>query len=137
MIMKGKKMKRLTVRQRKLMKYYFEGYTVKDAALKAGYSESSAYTHGSRALRKLDECGALDERLEALGISDDYLAMMITEGLKAKKAKGKPDYAVRFRYLEMALKIRGALAERKDVEHDVGDTLFDIIARANSPEAEN
>ena len=136
-IMKGKKMKRISVRQRKLINYYLEGCTVRDAAIKAGYSKESAYTHGSRTLKRLYECGTLNETLEALGISDELLAIKIMEGLEATKPNGTPDYAVRHRYLETALKLRGALVERTNVEHECGDTLFDLIAKANSPEAEN
>jgi len=119
------------MRQRKLIKYHLEGYTTKEAAIKAGYSKQSAYTHGSRALKRCYECGAINERLEALGLSDEYLAIKIIDGLEAKKEKGTPDYAVRHRYLETALKLRGQLVERKDVEQNIGDTLFDIIAKAN------
>ena len=123
--------RRLTIKQRKLMKYHLEGHTIKDAAIMAGYSKYSAYTHGSRVLKRLYECGAVNEWLEILGLSDQCLAMKIIEGLDAKKADGTPDYAVRYRYIEMALKLRGAFVEKTNVEHDLGDTLFDIMAKAN------
>ena len=131
-MMQKKRKKRLTIKQRKLIKYYLEGDTVKDAAIKAGYSELTAYTHGSRTLKRLFECGALDEKLDALGLSDEDLAMKIVEGLEARRSEGRPDYGIRHRYLETALKLRGALVERTKVEHCLADTLFDVIAKANT-----
>ena len=133
-MMEKKEKKMLTIRQRMLIKYHLEGHTIKDAAVKAGYSEASAYTHGSRVLKNLYECGALDEKLAALGLSDEYLAMKIMEGLEAKNANGVPDYGMRHKYLETALKLRGELVEKTSVEHECGDTLFDIIAKANEEE---
>ena len=130
-MMEKRRKRRLTIKQRKLIKYHLEGYTTKEAAIKAGYSEQSAYTHGSRALRRLYECGAVNEWLETLGLSDESLAMKIIEGLEAKKEKGVPDYAIRHRYLETALKLRGALFGKKNVEDEAGSTLFDIIRKAN------
>jgi len=132
--MQGKKKKRLTDKQRKLIKYYFEGYTKKEAALKAGYKASYAGFIGWQTLRRLEARGALEDKFDALGLSDEDLVMKIVEGLEAKRPDGSADFAARHRYLETALKLRGVLVDRKNVEHRLAGTLFDVIAKANMEE---
>ena len=132
--MQEKKKRKLTEKQRKLIKYYFEGYTKKEAALKAGYKASYAGFIGWQTLRRLEARGALKEKFEALGLSDEDLVMKIIEGLEAKRPDGRADFAIRHRYLETALKLKSVLVERKNVEPRLTGTLFDIIAKANMEE---
>lgn len=91
--------------------------TDKDAAIKAGYAESTA----CNPTQNIDSQGLVKEAMEKVmerkGLTDDYLIDKTKEGLeKANKIHGTndnfvevPDYQVRHRYLETALKMKGKL----------------------------
>lgn len=112
-----------TIRQEKAFKQMVEnGSTMKDALVKAGYSEKTA-----RAPTKVTKSGGWLKLLDKY-IPDRKLTKVLDEGLSATKMqgvggmaigieKGKvenlshqdmfvPDYAVRHKYLETGLKLK-------------------------------
>lgn len=103
----------MTVKQSKAMTYALEnGGNVSKAMTQAGYSKAMAKNP-----QKLTRSQAWIEVMEEAGLSDRELAKTLREGLKASKTVTSlsgdilatdPDYAVRHKYLDTALKIKGA-----------------------------
>jgi len=107
-----------TLKQKKAIKYIAEGDSVSKAMLKAGYSPATAKNPS-----ELTERIGFRELLEIAGVSDEKLAEVLNNGLNAtrvisavggKEANGAttdfievPDYAVRHKYLETGLKLKG------------------------------
>lgn len=104
-----------TVKQKKAINKLVEtGGNVSRAMVLGGYSEATAHTPS-----KLTDSRAFKEWLEEAEVSDKILADKIREGLDATRAivMGKdskesfvdiqPDYAIRHKYIETALKIKG------------------------------
>jgi hypothetical protein len=127
----------LTIKQRKFIKYYLELGNATEAVIKAGYDvkdNESAAQIGYENLRKLD----YEDFMEAAGITDSLLQQKIVEGLdanrtisanvivksndpkiKTKSATARdidfidvPDFAIRHKYLETALKLKKRLIDR-------------------------
>jgi len=108
-----------TPRQRLAVKTLLEeGGSVRRAMLKAGYTPTMAKNP-----KKLTETKGFKELMEEVGITDLKLAEVLNSGLNAtrvisavggKEANGAttdfievPDYAVRHKYLETGLKLKG------------------------------
>ncbi len=103
-----------TFKQKKAIKYIAEGDSVSKAMLKAGYSPATAKNPS-----ELTERIGFKELLEIAGVSDEKLAKVLNEGLEATKAvvmgvksedsfvDVQPDYAIRHKYLETSLKLKG------------------------------
>lgn len=104
-----------TIKQQKaLAKIVENGGNVSKAMRDVGYSVNTAKTP-----QKLTESKAFIEYMEKAGVTDEKLTTVIKEGLDARKAvvMGKdsqesfvdvqPDYAVRHKYLETALRVKG------------------------------
>lgn len=117
--------------------------TLKDALIDAGYADSTADKAPSRILGNSRVKEAIADIMDRQGISDDCLVHVLKEGLQAKKVisamviKSSPDgiadeedemkeadsmtkdfvevddYAVRHKYLETGLKLRGHLQKDK------------------------
>lgn len=100
--------------QKALAKIVENGGNVSKAMRDVGYSVNTAKTP-----QKLTESKAFIEYMEKAGVTDEKLTTVIKEGLDARKAvvMGKdsqesfvdvqPDYAVRHKYLETALRVKG------------------------------
>jgi len=107
-----------TVKQIKAVQYISQGDSVSRAMLKAGYSKATAKNPDHLTERK-----GFIELLEIVGITDDKLSTVLNEGLSATKAvvMGKesadsfvdvqPDFMIRHKYLETALKLKGHTKE--------------------------
>lgn len=112
----------MSIRQRLYRKYRIEGMNKKAAALKAGYSYSTATTD----TKKLDKNVNMDEWLQQAGLTDKALSVHAREGLEATKVVsaiivGKdadektndfidvPDWSARHKYFETVCKLRGKL----------------------------
>ncbi len=59
----------LTAKARRFVEEYCVDFNATQAAIRAGYSEKTAYSIGSENLRKPDICDAIDERLESLDLT--------------------------------------------------------------------
>jgi hypothetical protein len=111
----------LTHKQRKFLVEFQKSLNATDAAMKV-YSckdRNSAAALGSETLRKLN----IVELMDTMGLTDDYLMSVAQEGLKATRAiivdgkvQGVVDHAVRHKYLETTLKLRGKLNDAQRVE---------------------
>jgi len=134
--------KELTIKQRKWLRIYLECGNATEAAMQVYdcKDRESAANIGWENVRKLD----YEDFLEEAGITDSLLQKKIIDGLDANrtisanvivksdnpKVKTKsatardidfidvPDYAIRHKYLETALKLKRRLIERKDITTD-------------------
>jgi hypothetical protein len=116
---------KITVKQRKWLAAYIETGNATEAARQAGYSgnDETLYSIGHQNMKKLTR--SIHEMLDRMGLSDAALIKKLQEGLNATvvetgKFEGKitdersyPDYAARFKYLEMAFRLRGAFPSDK------------------------
>ena len=104
--------KRITVKQRKLIKGVVAGKSITQAALDAGYGKgvnaNSAKSQGSHELRNPNVSKAFDEALERAGLTMDSIASEIKAGLNAKK------YGSHDSYVQIALKTKGFLSPDAD-----------------------
>lgn len=93
------------------------GGSMKSAMLEAGYSEEYASNP-----QKLIKTKTWEELLDEY-LPDDLLTKVALEGLFAKRIQTSPtegdreveDYAVRQRYLETSLKMKGKIIDKKDL----------------------
>jgi len=107
-----------TLKQKKAAQFIANGDSVSKAMKKAGYTEASAKNP-----QYLTKSQSFLEIMEKYGITDDKLSTVLNEGLTATKAvvMGKestesfvdvqPDFAIRHKYLETALKLKGHTKE--------------------------
>ncbi len=108
---------KLTLKQRKWLDLYIETGNATEAAMQVYRCKdrNSAKVIGHQNLTKLNYA----ELLDAEGLSDDLLLKGVRLGLDASKlmSSGKevPDFFVRHRYLELALKLKGRLTNKLDV----------------------
>jgi hypothetical protein len=116
----------MTPKQDRFITEYLTTGNGTQAAIKAGYSPKRADQQAYENLRKPEIRRALKDRLNEQGITESFLLQKISEGLEAYTVKtvsheGKvtderayPNFAVRWRYIDTALKLRGMYpAEKK------------------------
>ena len=115
---------KLTIKQRKFLKVYIETGNATEAAEQAYdcKDRGSAQSLGSETLSKLVN-GPLKSRMDAAGLTDEYLMSVLHDGLVADKVeidkyegaimdeKAFPDHRTRARYAELVLKWKGELKE--------------------------
>lgn len=115
--------RKLTVKEAKLVKAKVEGKTHKEAYIEAGYSpsenERAMVSNTDKTLKKPHVKEAFEIAMAKANLTEDRLALKLSEGLDATKAvvMGKessdsfvdvqPDYAIRHKYLETALRVKG------------------------------
>ena len=137
----GSGCKKLSIREKRLIKAKIEGKSNKQAMLEAGYAESTAMHKASAKIAEL--APTIQDLMDQHGLTDDRLIEVLEDGLNAKKViscnviapSGNgmkdadsmtkdfvdvEDHAVRYRYLEAALKLKGHLRERIDLDLNVG-----------------
>jgi phage terminase small subunit len=110
---------KLTLKQRKWLNSYMETGNATEAARQAGYSgtDESLAVIGFENLRKLNP--QITELMDQMGLTDASLMLKLVEGLDAvvtEKAtfegaitdeRTYVDFLTRFKYLDMALKLKG------------------------------
>jgi hypothetical protein len=118
------------------------GGILEPAMIEAGYSEAYARSH------KISKTKTWEELLEEY-LPDELLTKVAVEGLFAKRIQTSPtegdreveDYAVRQRYLETTLKMKGKIIDKKDVTSGgkpfplLGGLVNDISSDDSSKEA--
>ena len=139
------KIKAITLKQRVFLKVYLETGNATEAAMEA-YNckdKNSARALGSETLTSLSN-GPIKERMDAAGLTDEYLMSIIHDGLTSEKVevakfqgsiggeKAYADHQTRARYAELALKWKGELKDRLIHEGSVpvtfdGDNPKDYI----------
>lgn len=111
-------MRKPTIKQRRAMRLAVEnGGNVSRAMREAGYSPQTAKNPS-----KLTETIGWEQLLEKY-LPDELLALKAFEGLEATTVKTSltepdktiPDYSVRQRYLETALKMKNKIIDKKDL----------------------
>jgi Terminase small subunit len=139
-----KEERELTLKQRKWIKLYIDSGNATEAAMQSYdcKDRESAATIGWENLRKLD----YTDFMEAAGVTDKLLQEKLLEGLDSTKQIGArkivqgartgheikvdattdtddfidvPDYAVRHKYLETALKLKKRLVEKHELEGEL------------------
>lgn len=145
-----KEKRELTLKQRKWLDIYLETGNATEAAMQVYdcKDRESAAQIGYENMRKLD----YTDFMEAAGVTDKLLQVKLLEGLDSTKQIGArkivqgartgheikvdattdtddfidvPDYAIRHKYLETALKLKKRLTDRIDVIPD-GDKIHTI-----------
>lgn len=119
----------LTDRQIKYLAARIDGKTKTEAKRMAGYSEnvSTSYVENREGVKK-----GLRAVMQAKGITADYLVDKMKNGLEAKKLvyatfEGQitdklevSDNETQFKHLKTALEVRGDLAEKNEINVDIG-----------------
>lgn len=143
--------KELTLKQRKWLDIYLQTGNATEAAMQAYDCQDrhSAGEIGHENLVKLDYV----DFMEAAGVTDKLLQQKLLEGLDSTKQIGArkivqgartgheikvdatsdvddfidvPDYAVRHKYLETALKLKRRLTDKPNEEDNLPDIKFDL-----------
>jgi hypothetical protein len=127
----------LTLKQRSWLKLYLELGNATEAAIRVydTNDRNSAAQIGWENLRKLD----YQDFLEEAGITDNLLQKKIIEGLDAQRVIGAmkgstatsadadfievPDFQVRHKYLETALKLKKRLVDRQEITGKDGEPI--------------
>lgn len=133
---------KLTPKQRKWLEVYVETSNATEAAMQS-YDCKDRHTAQNIGYENMSKLG-FGELMEYMGLSDAKLLKKTEEGLDATRtisaisgdrAKGTdmdfvdvPDYAVRHRYLETILKLKGKLSDGKKFEVK-GDGKLEVIVR--------
>lgn len=118
--------RKLTIKQRKFVKYYLETGNASRSALRAGYKHrESGYENVSKPLISR----LFQELLEESGITAKEIAKVLKEGLNSTKVLGylnnkvngtekvsdefveTPDYSVRHKYLVLAMEALGYIKD--------------------------
>ena len=140
----------LTIKRRKFLEVYIETGNATEAAFQAYdcKDRKSAKAVGGELLSKLNK-GALKDRMDQAGLTDELLFRKLHEGLDAEKVeiakfqgeimdeKTFIDLPTRKSYLDTTLKLKGHLKDRLVVEnipHEdfTGDNAEDFIENAIS-----
>lgn len=137
------KKNKLTERQERFVDHYVDCGNGAEAARKAGYSENADDEIAYENLRKPHIKAAIQERMDQAGITKAKLLQAINEGLEATMVKiathegeitdekSFPDYSIRHRYLETALKLLDAFPASR---HHVTTTNEDFFASKSDEE---
>jgi phage terminase small subunit len=125
---------KLTLKQRKFLRFYLETGNISQSARKAGYAH---HVRGFELVRKSTFRAAFQELLDKNGITDQYLSDVLKGGLAAKKIQnvnivlrenddGKlevqdtndfievDDWPTRHKYLETALNLKDKILSAQD-----------------------
>ena len=97
----------------KMVKYVVnkevKGMNKKQSALAAGYSPSSA-TAVKRTIESKDTYLALKARISTYlaeyGVDDKKIALVLSQGMEADRADGKPDYPMRLAYTNRIIELQ-------------------------------
>ncbi len=120
---------KLTLKQRRWLDLYIETGNATEAAMQVYNckNRNSAKVIGCENLTKLN----YSDLLTAEGLSDDLLLKGVRNGLNASKltssGKEMPDLLIRYRYLELALKLRGRLTSKIDVTSTSKEIRFPTV----------
>ena len=145
--MKGSKpAKKLTLKQRKLIKARAEGKSLKECGKIAGYSESSAESIACKEFKKEQVSQAFQELLDR-ACPDSFLAdtykdgmtatkvisamVMAADGMKDANSMTKdfidvPDYPTRIKAADSVAKLKGYMVEK--VQHGADEALMAAVA---------
>jgi hypothetical protein len=150
--MATKPAKKLTLKQRKLLKATAEGKSRQEAGEIAGFSKKSAATQASMELKKPEVAEAWNQLLDRI-CPDPLLANTYLDAIQATKVisanviapNGEgmadahsmtkdfievPDYPTRLKTADSVAKLKGYLIER--VQHDASEAVMAAVAQRMS-----
>lgn len=126
-----------TLKQKIAIQKIANGSSIRKAMREAGYAPNTASQ-----TTKLTNSEGFKQLLEQLNVTDDRLAKVLDEGLGASKAVVmgikseesfvdiQPDFAVRHKYLETGLRLRGYAKEE-------GNQNLNVVFVNNQPRPKN
>jgi len=143
-------MAKITRKQKRFADEYLIDLNATQAAVRAGYSEKTAYSQGQRMLKNVEVKKYIDERLEQMDSEmiagqDEvlkYLTSVLrgesrTEGIvvvrtaggnsKIRTVEKKPSEKDKLKAAELLGKRYGMFTEKLEVEGDIGVTIVDDI----------
>ena len=149
---KAKKKRPLNIRERKLIKALISGEPPTTAMKTAGYSKETAEGKAGKKVGESRIQETIQQLMEKRGITDDRLSEVLEKGLEATKniscmivntsGDGQKDansmtkdfvevddYAVRHKYLETGLKLKGYLRDKIDLS---GDVIIEVVSYRGS-----
>jgi|WetSurMetagenome_2_1015567.scaffolds.fasta_scaffold957761_1 hypothetical protein len=132
--------KKLSIRERKFIKGLIEGKSPSKAMVDAGYTQYTAWAKAKEKVKEVQVSETIQALMEKRGISDDRLTEVLEKGLEATKVISAliiakdgegmkdansmtrdfvdvEDYAIRHKYLETGLKLKGHLRDKIDLTH--------------------
>lgn len=138
---------KLTRRERLLFKHLAEkpGISIRDAARKAGYAESTVRsTIYTQLQAKASLNTNMKEIMDSQGLTDERLVEKISEGLEAMRVftdkeglieTAIPDFALRAKYLELTAKLKGLLERNLNiaVAQTREESFSELLERLEDP----
>jgi phage terminase small subunit len=109
-----------TLKQRRLARNMVAGMPVRQAALKAGYAESTATTRIYDIVKGPNFQTHLQKIMEKAGLSDERLLEDLQACMEAVKTDSNgglaPDYKTRLDALKLAFKLKGSFPSEKKIQ---------------------
>lgn len=125
----------LTVKQQVFVDNYLTTYNATEAAVRAGYSEKTAYSQGARLLKNVEISTAIDERLSESAMRADEVLRRLAEQARSEHARyivTKP----RLDMIQMALEKKADLIPAVIDEHgdiDIAQMALDGVLELYAP----
>jgi len=107
----------LRAKYKKFATSVIEGNTIRQSAIDAGYAPGRASEQGSRLMRNTTVRQLFEREFKKIGAGRDFWANKVRDGAEANDDKGNPDWRTREGYINMALRIWGALSRDGEGEH--------------------
>lgn len=137
----------LTRRERLLFKNLAEtpGISIREAARKAGYAESTVRSTIYTQLQAKTSLNVnMKQIMDSQGLTDEKLVEKISEGLEAMRVIADktgligtsiPDFALRAKYLELAAKLKGLLEKNLNiaVQQSREESFHELLERLADP----
>ncbi len=115
---------KLDDKQRTIVKGLKDGKEPKEVLKSVGYSDNYIRTDGKKLIQKPAIQSTLAIIMENTGITDEFLAGKLKEGMDSTKIHGVgkdsqivDDMPTRHKYLETSLKLKGHLDKKVDIVH--------------------
>ena len=143
------KTNKLTRRERLLFKNLADnpGISIREAARKAGYAESTVKsTIYTQIQAKTSLNAGMKQIMDAQGLTDERLVEKISEGLEAMRVFTQkesliettiPDYGLRAKYLELAAKLKGLLEKNLHIAaaQTKEESFYELLERLKNEPA--
>jgi phage terminase small subunit len=125
----------LSAKQQLFIDHYLISYNATEAALRAGYSEKTAYSQGARLLKNVEISTAIDERLSESAMRADEVLRRLAEQARSEHARYIVNHP-RLDMVQMALDGKGDLIPAVIDEHgniDVAQMARDGVLELYAP----
>jgi hypothetical protein len=129
-----RKMVKLSPLERKAVEGVLQGKSQTQAMLDAGYSEGMSHKQQKRVFERDRVQGAIVAAMEDMGVDVERLVMVLRDGLGAERVMvsknggrlSTPDHAVRHKFLQTALELRGdyPVKEERQITETYEERIF-------------